>query len=1149
VREVKPVTTVSSFPDLIKETASMPLWGKSVSTTYKRDKKLQPSLMSKTGYTSTHYLSGSHNDNSYMKDYVATVDVVDSDVQFASQAKKRWRALHYMYSHIILPEYRSGSFENALWGLSNGGITCRVFVQAIISEFKFSRKLRMEEYLERLYTAFPGSSTDAVDYRLILCSYLNLILFQVIPVNIKHLFLLMYDIFTEPFSDQVHRHSVLSLISVCAMSTADVEATAGRLDAALTDLAPTHLLKPNFRIVEKKFLLEVFETHPGILLAFKEQCWGALSDEQRLHVLAKKEDESSKGFEYQDFKFKARQALQLWTRALLAKSFRTWDEYKEEILRVKAQRLWMLYRSAKRRMSQWRIQTEANLAKRERIKIARAMGKLIVKRARFLKWKRVVVIESRIKRGCNRYDEKFKRYGDGLGHLRYSWYRWKARLLLQRWDDETKFMARVEYATKWAAAKFKERNWKAFKVYIRQRIIEKYKELDAADRRQWLTNLMKSADDELKELKRKKEEEMLQKKLDEEREEAAERARRKLLQAQRRKAERGADDRYILEIQREDRRKRVEAEHVLILEEWTDEWIGENKKRRTFNPKRQVYKKRFVDDDESTVECWRCGREGHVWRQCWSNSHIDGIHVYKKGETLEDVAEKHQVSVENICDWNHIDSHKDLEPEQNISVMNIDDGNWHAQQHKEPGENWTWDMVGVCRARVLNWLASKEQDAKERMAKSFKELKREFYQPPTIETVYREEMLQSEANIALAIIDGKLFARGLLGQELFEKFDESGDGYITFEEMVRGIEEMELNVEHSWIRSLFKNIDESGDGYISIDELHEALALTYQYNGARGSPWKMYTSPAHQIMCFHNVVTEVMVFEHEMTDSLLKEIVRCNIIAEKEFAERELILQVKRKDLKDRKQHYAALRLQFLYWKWTALRDMRKQRWKLEQHELSVMRKEEKKYAQMWQNAFRVHMAKKASWFNVQMHYQKMVDLSEDGRMYYFNHLTGDRSWDKPKIFFLFLGMSSVTDLDEPHPWTIEYTPAGQQIWFNRDTGDVIEGTDDGFGTWEPPKKPPGYPICQNCNLELGWRDCKQCQFQYCFQCFRLSHNYVGANKHTWTMVKPVECELCQKAVAGKRAKGKAFCLSCFTRLEKSGVFRGKVASKTIEDI
>ena len=80
---------------------------------------------------------------------------------------------------------------------------------------------------------------------------------------------------------------------------------------------------------------------------------------------------------------------------------------------------------------------------------------------------------------------------------------------------------------KWALAKFKLANWNAFKVYIRQCIIEKNKELDATDRREWLARMMKDADGDLKELKKQKEAAMLQKELDREQEEARERIRNK----------------------------------------------------------------------------------------------------------------------------------------------------------------------------------------------------------------------------------------------------------------------------------------------------------------------------------------------------------------------------------------------------------------------------------------------------------------------------------------------------------------------------------------------------------------------------------------------------------------------------------------------
>ena len=182
-------------------------------------------------------------------------------------------------------------------------------------------------------------------------------------------------------------------------------------------------------------------------------------------------------------------------------------------LRIKSQRLWMLYRSAKRRLRQWRVRTEFALAKRERIKIARAMGKLIVKRARFLRWARLVITQRKMLRACHRFDNKFKRYGDGLGHLRYGWWRWKSRLLLQRWDDETKYVQRVEYATKWCQAKFKLNVWRAFKKEVKQRIVEKNKELDMVDRQKWLSDMMADADEELKRLKKQKEADMLQKQI------------------------------------------------------------------------------------------------------------------------------------------------------------------------------------------------------------------------------------------------------------------------------------------------------------------------------------------------------------------------------------------------------------------------------------------------------------------------------------------------------------------------------------------------------------------------------------------------------------------------------------------------------------
>ena len=71
------------------------------------------------------------------------------------------------------------------------------------------------------------------------------------------------------------------------------------------------------------------------------------------------------------------------------------------------------------------------------------------------------------------------------------------------------------------------------------------------------------------------------------------------------------------------------------------------------------------------------------------------VHVYEVGQTLEEIASKYAISEYDIIRWNHIDSVKDLQPQQNMIVMSIDDGNWHALRQQEPGTNWTWVRQGA----------------------------------------------------------------------------------------------------------------------------------------------------------------------------------------------------------------------------------------------------------------------------------------------------------------------------------------------------------------------------------------------------------------------------------------------------------------------
>jgi len=234
------------------------------------------------------------------------------DESVRNRALRKWTEMQYLYYHICQPAYRSGSMENAMWQVSNKEIKKFVFVQAIVSEFKFDRRLRMEEHCERLYDAFDGAQTSSVDMRLILCSYMNLVLFKTMKENPKHHFFTFYEIFCEPFSDEVKRSDLLNLMSMCATTDDEFKNTRVRLNKGLTNLSTVHGLKDNFKWVDKKLILEVFEVDPGLLIGFVDQCWARCSEEQRLQVLGKKEEDTAISFQYRDHKFKVRQACQLW---------------------------------------------------------------------------------------------------------------------------------------------------------------------------------------------------------------------------------------------------------------------------------------------------------------------------------------------------------------------------------------------------------------------------------------------------------------------------------------------------------------------------------------------------------------------------------------------------------------------------------------------------------------------------------------------------------------------------------------------------------------------------------------------------------------------------------------------------------------------
>jgi hypothetical protein len=184
---------------------------------------------------------------------------------------------------------------------------------------------------------------------------------------------------------------------------------------------------------------------------------------------------SAKSFDREDYAIKSRIGASLWKSQLLKRSILEWLAYVDESLKIKDQKMGMLLRAAKRRLKLWHIRTEVHLARRERHQIAKGMGANIIKRLNFRRWRIVAKQGKFIQVSLSGTDSIIKNQAAALGKLRYGYYRWHARLLLLRWDDEAKFLARMEWAYKYHKARFKDTYFRAFKAQVLTMIIVKNK--------------------------------------------------------------------------------------------------------------------------------------------------------------------------------------------------------------------------------------------------------------------------------------------------------------------------------------------------------------------------------------------------------------------------------------------------------------------------------------------------------------------------------------------------------------------------------------------------------------------------------------------------------------------------------------------------
>lgn len=179
---------------------------------------------------------------------------------------------------------------------------------------------------------------------------------------------------------------------------------------------------------------------------------------------------------------------------------------------------------------------------------------------------------------------------------------------------------------------------------------------------------------------------------------------------------------------------------------------------------------------------------------------------------------------------------------------------------------------------MLAWLDS--SSSKSHLSKAFKRIKREFFYPPTPRSMNREAKLKSLTSIVLIKMEAVLFQEGIVMEHLVRQYDGNSNGFLSHDEFKSLLGDLPLNLSPEQIRVVIASLDVDNDGYLGLGELDKALHEVHLFNGVSASPWRMYIDPAQDVMCYHNLASGEVVFEHHMHNNKLIEITRSNFIAE-----------------------------------------------------------------------------------------------------------------------------------------------------------------------------------------------------------------------------------------------------------------------------
>ncbi|CAM9266001.1 unnamed protein product, partial [Scytosiphon promiscuus] len=430
--------------------------------------------------------------------------------------------------------------------------------------------------------------------------------------------------------------------------------------------------------------------------------------------------------------------------------------------------------------------------------------------------------------------------------------------------------------------------------------------------------------------------------------------------------------------------------------------------------------------------------------------------------------------------------------EDRVNVKNDFHASWEVKLR---------DRVDTEMAAAKAWLESDPQ-APFKVQKEMHVLKRKFFAAPGPGTVELERALRDPSNAIFARMANILYKENKTLHTFFHQFDKEGDGYLAHEEFKGMVSSLDIKLSGEQMRSVIRAIDLDGGGYIDFPEFEAAVKRHENVCGQAGSAWKMYVSPVHAIMMFHNVETNEEIWDYQATDKDLLRVVKDNIVGTEGIEAKQRAAEDREAEWEKLLRDRAATAMQRQYHAWAARKKRSLLRWKWDVEQARAKNKETNLRATKIQSWWRILRAK---WLALQLLQLTVEVLWDPGlnQKYFFNHGLGQATWEVPCMLRRWRGRDARM-ADEMPEWVFISRVFGQSYFYNTRS------------RLRQDEKPAGYVRCSSCHTHLACRRCTVEERDLCFACFRREHLGVDVDDeqriwHSWETSKALTCQICNQ--------------------------------------